>query len=159
MIDAEIVIAEDVVDAVTGLQAAERVGDPVDARRPVDEVARKGHDLRLQGVAHPHDLFEKRFADLAREVKVGKMDDRQSFQGRRQAGHVEAALGEVQFQALVAGQMDDGVVRMIGRVQDMVRAQAAAAMEAEDLRERHARSAQRRRRTRVAAAASQQKAR
>ena len=48
-------------------------------RRLVDEVARKGHDLRLQGVAHPHDLFEKRLADPARKVQVGEMDDRQSF--------------------------------------------------------------------------------
>ena len=128
-------------------------------RRLVDEVAGKGHDLRLQRVAHPHDLLEKRLADLAREVKVGKMDDRQPFQGRRQSRHVETALGEVQLQALVARQMDEEMMRMIGDVQDVARGQAAAAVKAEDRRDVAPGARHRQRVTRVAAALSQQRTR
>ena len=78
------------------------------------EVARQGDNLRFQGVACPHNLVEERLADLAREVQIGEMDDGQAFQGWRQTRHVEAALGQVQVETLVARQMDQRM-RVVGR--------------------------------------------
>ena len=52
------------------------------------------------------------------------MDDGKPVQFRRQAGHVQPALGQVQRQGLVARQVDQGVVRMVGRVQDVARAKS-----------------------------------
>ena len=85
-----IVIAQHEIDAIAGGQPAERVGDPVDAARPVDQVAGQHHQVRLQLVAEADDFLEIGLADAAVEVEVGEVDQRQAVPGGRQPRDFDA---------------------------------------------------------------------
>ena len=99
-----VVIAQHEKDAVAGTDPAERVGQPVDVSRAIDQVAGDGHQVRLGLVGMANHFLEISFADPSGKVEVGEVDDRHPVQGRRQPGHIDRAFGHVEFQDLVTRQ-------------------------------------------------------
>ena len=72
----------------TPCRAASRpsgVGNPIEARGRVDQIARDRHQVGLQLVAGADDLAEVGLAHAAGEVKIGEMDDRQAVERRGSA--------------------------------------------------------------------------
>ena len=122
-VGAQVVIPEDAKDSVAGSQAAERVGDPVDAAGAVDQVAGEDDQVRVQRVAAADDFLEVGLADAAGEVQVGEVDQGKAVQRRRQSRDLDRAMVHVQPQALVSRQVDDEMMRLVvggGRERDAI---------------------------------------
>ncbi len=95
-VHAQIVIAEDAKHSVAGGQAAERVGNPVDAAVAIDNVPGEDDQVGVEFVAVADDFLEVRFADAAGEVQVGEVDERKAVQGGRQSRDLDRPMMHVQ---------------------------------------------------------------
>ncbi len=102
--DGKIMIAQDGVDAVRGLQPAENPGDLLDvAKTLVDEIACENDDIGALGQGEIDGLGEIGRGDLAAAVKIGHLHDAEAVEQGRQIGNGDEVLVELQPGGLDAG--------------------------------------------------------
>jgi hypothetical protein len=99
-----VMIAQDREGGYPPAQPPQEWYDPAPVIITVDKVAGKRHQVWLPNPAFVHDFLVELAIGRAGEVEIAQVKDCQSIPSRRQIGHLQGALGEIDLKDFIPGQ-------------------------------------------------------